>query len=675
VRSRPLRTLTLGLAALLLVAVVVASRPADRRVALNGTLVQSPVATLTPGVAACQPDTIVPDARRLRVPAQVEAGGLRARAVVEAGGRRAVGEWAPAKAGALVVPLPAGVPPGPAGVCIESEGPGQAQILGQPTGEVDRLRLGEGAGSGRMRVAFLYGSGPEALWSHALGQLPQRIAAAGGSAWAPWVVLLGLALALGAVVALLAGVSRRREIVVVALLGFGSAASWSGMMPLFQAGDELAHASYVQVLAELGHPPRDRRHTGELPEELACWAGVQRLDAVRFYHAQRPPWERAGGDPCAGKQRRNVDAAQYQATQPPGYYALATVGYRAGDALGRPLPDRLLLARLVSALLAAVTVVCAFLFVREMLPASPWAARAGALAAGLQPVMMFNHGVVNNDALLFATASAIAAVLARTWRRGPSPRRAVLLGALLGIGLLAKITFILLIPLVAGVQLLIALRGRSLPLRRRLALLAVAWGVALVPAVAYTLAGDAIWEPSAQTEANVAAPTHVGKAQMASHVWQAFLPRLPFMHDAFAGREPPAVHGLLEGPSGRLGWWDDYGIGSPWATLLLLAAVGLVLFAVHRAARRRDWRLPLAAVLAVAAGYVLLLTVALFVPGSYQVQGRYMGTLTPLWALAAAVAVSAVRPARQGQAVAILALAMLSWWALAMEATVSRWYL
>ncbi len=643
--------------------------------ALNGAIYQAPVVTLTPGSAACQPDVVAPDAERVRAPATVQAGAVRTRVVVTVDGRRLEGAWAPARRDALVMALPRGTPRDVgAEVCVESEGPGQAALQGQPTGEPDRLRIGDGTGTGRMRLEYLFGRGEQPLWGSAAGAVAGRIAGATGSAWAPWIVGLGLLGALFALAVLVRGASGRRELLAVALLAFGSAGTWSGITPLFQASDELSHAAYVQVFSELGHPPRDRSNTGEVPEEMACWAHTTRFGLTRFFDAERPAWRRAPKDPCEGQNRRK-DAAQYQSAQPPAYYAMARAGYEAASALDRPLPDRLLLSRLISALLAAITVLSVFLLVRDAFPQAVWPARAAALAAGLQPVMMFNHGVINSDALVFSVSAAVAAVLARAWRRGPTLRRAVLLGALLGLGLLAKITFLLVVPLALAVQVLIWLRAREVPLGRRALLLGATWATALVPAVAYVLLGDAIWEPAEQDEARVSAPVNTSKLRIASYVWQSVLPPLPFMEDVFPGARPPGWHGMITGPTSRLGWWDDYGIEAPASTLLLIGAVSMLAWAAVTALRRRAWRLPLAVGVGVGVTYPALLVWALYIPHDFQVQGRYMGVLLPLWGLAAGTAIASLRPARQGPAVAVLAIAMVTWTALALAATLGRFYL
>jgi hypothetical protein len=673
-RRTELRTLAAGLLLLAIAALLAGMARADRVVASNEVLLQTPVATLTPGSTACQPDGVPADARRVRVPAAVDEGALRARALVSVDGRRLTGEWAASGPGAIVVPLPSGTPVGPVEICIESEGPGQAGLRGAGTGEQDRLKLSGGSATGRMRLDYLFGEGPQRIWGDAFAALPSRVAAANGSAWAPWLVGIGLIAALGGFVALVLAPPGRRALLAVAVMALGSGMSWAGVTPLFQATDELAHAAYVQAMGELGHPPRQKNNTGEVSPEMGCWADVVRLDKARFYHAEHPPWQRPDTDPCAGADPRK-DAAQYQAVQPPAYYAMAMAGYSAGKALDRPLPDRLLLARLVSVLLAVITVLSGFLLVREALPGSPWAARAAALGAALQPVMMFNLSVINSDALVVTTAAVIAVVLARIWRRGPTLRRALLLGGLLALGALSKISFLLLVPCVIAVQLVAVLRWSTVSFRRRALLLAATWAAALVPALAYVTVGDAVWESSVQNDAGVAPPVAVSRTRIASFVWQAFLPALPFMEDRFPGNRPPGVDALLVGPTSRLGWWNDYGIASPWGTLLVLGCVALVAVAVVLAARRPGWRLPLALAAAVTVLYTSLLVAALYDASRFQVQGRYLLPLAPVWALAVGAAFSGVRPRLQRHAFVLVGVGMLGWSALAFAATVSRWYL
>ena len=91
--------------------------------------------------------------------------------------------------------------------------------------------------------------------------------------------------------------------------------------------------------------------------------------------------------------------------------------------------------RLLSALIAGLTVAFTFLFLRELLPDSPWAWTVGALAVAFQPLFGFIGGGVTPDNLLFAASAALIWLLARAFRVGLTPR----LGAAIGLAALAGV--------------------------------------------------------------------------------------------------------------------------------------------------------------------------------------------------------------------------------------------
>ena len=135
-------------------------------------------------------------------------------------------------------------------------------------------------------------------------------------------------------------------------------------------------------------------------------------------------------DQHAGADRTAAGYSYSANPQPPLYYLLASAPYLAASP-GTTL-QRLALMRLLSALLAGVTALCAFLFLREALPAIPLAWTVGALGVAVQPMFLNASSGVNPDALLFAASAALFACMARTcgassighWRsrRAPSSR-------------------------------------------------------------------------------------------------------------------------------------------------------------------------------------------------------------------------------------------------------------
>ena len=131
---------------------------------------------------------------------------------------------------------------------------------------------------------------------------------------------------------------------------------------------------------------------------------------VRFNHGDRHDLDRgpaaaSAGRPGRCRSRASGTGAGVAAPQPPLYYALETIPYYLGS--GGTLLDQLALMRLLSALLAGLTALFAFLFLREALPAVPWAWTVGGLCTALAPLVGFISGAVNPDAMLCAVSAAL----------------------------------------------------------------------------------------------------------------------------------------------------------------------------------------------------------------------------------------------------------------------------
>jgi 4-amino-4-deoxy-L-arabinose transferase-like glycosyltransferase len=471
----------------------------------------------------------------------------------------------------------------------------------------------------------------------------------------------------------------RRDLALVVLLTVAVGASWAALTPTFHTTDEPAHFAYVQSVAELGHPPRQISDTGILSAEQTCWYDGLRATQVRFAVDERPPWSarerRALEDRCEDASRRH-DGAMYHAFQPPGYYMLSALGYEAGGGLS--LPTRLLFVRLISVLLAAVAVACTYLLVRELVPGSPWPPRAGALALAFQPVFMFNEAAVNPDALVVAVAAAIAWTGARAWRRGLTTQRSLALGLLVGVGLWSKANFLLLLPSVAllAVALVVAARGEERV--RRAARIAAAALVAVACLGVYALLSGELWDRTLTYRQPAYGGDGGGVGQLLSFAWQFFLPPLPFMTGLYD--QPPAWAALVEGVTGRLGWWNDYGL-SPEIVVVTVAggaaiAAGALIYVLPRL-RRRPWPILVAATCGF--GFLAALVVADYQyslsAGTSGFEGRYVLPIMPLWGVVVACSVAAVpgrwRPAMTG----LLASAFVAHTGLAVAATLSRYYL
>jgi hypothetical protein len=438
-----------------------------------------------------------------------------------------------------------------------------------------------------------------------------------------------------------------------ATLAVVNAALWAIVTPPFYVIDEPAHFGYVQYLAENGRPPPPA------PADLPPYAGEQQvlLDGVPVALEGRPSWSAADEEEVRrqlqDRDLRAADtAARNAANYPPLYYAYEAVPAWLGSSL--PALDRLYAMRLFSALLAGVTAGASFLFLRELLPAAPWAWTVGALAVGFQPVVGFMSGAVNNDGLLYAAGAVLLFLVARAFRLGLTPRRGAAIGAAAAAGILTKTTMVGLLPgLALGVA---ALWWRSQGDDRK----AAARGALAAGAVTVGIAGawfavDAVFfgRPLAaatggMASQEVSAATSL-RGQLA-YLWQFFLPKLPFMEDAFpAYPDYPVWDVYIQGFIGRFGsfqygfpmWVNQLGLG----VLVTVAGLAGVELVRCRQALRRRWP-ELCVYATMVLGTLLLVGVTGYrfraAEGLNFEQPRYLFTLLPLYGAVVALAARGV---------------------------------
>jgi 4-amino-4-deoxy-L-arabinose transferase-like glycosyltransferase len=324
---------------------------------------------------------------------------------------------------------------------------------------------------------------------------------------------------------------------ICALLACLNAVCWSIITPPFELIDEPSHFAYTQQLAENEALPVSDEYQYS-PEELAV------LLSLRQGEIRARPGRRTISS--AGEQK-SLEEAQHQhfarygsgavggsAAGPPLYYLLETIPY--GLASKGTLLDQLQAMRLLSALMGALTALFVFLFVRETLPATPWAWAVGGLSAALAPLLGFMSGGVNPDAMLFAVSAAIFYCLARGFRGGLTRNLAVAIGALTAAGLLTKLNFIGLVP---GIVLgLIALGVRAARVEgRRAAFTPVGIGLAIAasPVLLYLLINVLSNHPSFGIVSDTLRGQWHSLLSGLSYVWQLYLPHLPGTKNYFPG--------------------------------------------------------------------------------------------------------------------------------------------
>ena len=141
---------------------------------------------------------------------------------------------------------------------------------------------------------------------------------------------------------------------------------------------------------------------------------------------------------------RNRGGYTTDTNNPPLYYFAAAGVYHLSP--WTSLPDRVHFLRLFSALLTACTVLLIFLFLRELLPGTPWAWAVGALAVAFQPMFAFTSSGVTSDTILYLASAGIFYTLARAFRRGLTLGGGLAIGAFAALGILSKMNMIGLAP-------------------------------------------------------------------------------------------------------------------------------------------------------------------------------------------------------------------------------------
>jgi hypothetical protein len=426
---------------------------------------------------------------------------------------------------------------------------------------------------------------------------------------------------------------------ICALVACLNAASWSFITPPFQLPDEPAHVAYVKQLAETGTRPTSSSEAFSLEEGDA-------LLAVHFTNIRQSPGTRAIFSQAEQRQIEvELEATNFPSTngspnagvatsEPPLYYALESVPYLLGSR--GTLLDRLQLMRLLSSLMAGLTALFTFLFLRESLPRARWAWTVGALGVALSPLLGFMSGGVNPDAGLFAVSAALFYCLARGFRRGVTTRSAIATGAVIAVGLLTKLNFVGLTPgalLTLGV---LAVRGARRTGRGALRAPALAAAIGCLPIVVFVVDNTLSHHAALGIVHSAIKETHGSLLAEANYIWQLYLPRLPGTVNDFPGLFTTRQI-WFDGYVGRLGWLDTFFPG--WVYTVALVAAGLIaalcaraLLAARSALRGRVGELACYALMSV--GLLVLVGADSYnsFPGQLDSYGqaRYLLPLLPL---------------------------------------------
>lgn len=316
-----------------------------------------------------------------------------------------------------------------------------------------------------------------------------------------------------------------RPLAILLLVGALHALAWTVVTAPLQGPDEAGHVAYVQHLAETGHRPSAvLGGSHALSSEQGLAMHVARLDALAQLPQARPAWSELRRREWDVARTRIPDAARKDgigpntnARNPPLYYALASLPYRAGG----DFFARAEVMRLGSVLLYLGVIALTWALAGEVV-AVAWQRTLATAVVVLLPLLAFLGGIVNPDMLLVFEWAAFLVTAARLLRLGPS---AVRLGALVVVTGAAVYTHgrgLAIVPPAALAVVLSLLRHRS----RRSALAAI--GAATAIATAAVLLVLRPWEPGGdvyQGQAGGALHGPFSAGQFARYVIGFYVPR------------------------------------------------------------------------------------------------------------------------------------------------------
>ncbi len=171
------------------------------------------------------------------------------------------------------------------------------------------------------------------------------------------------------------------------------------------------------------------------------------------------------------------DTGDYEAHQPPLYYALGVPFYLTAKALG--VDDPGVAVRLLSLILGALSILVVYGTIKALIPGRQSTGLACAGFVALLPMHLALSSSVGNDILAELVFGVALLLMVRLFVTGPTMWTGLLLGLVLGLGLLAKTTCALLFPVAVLTYILLWRRG-TLMARRAVSEMAAMLGISLL---------------------------------------------------------------------------------------------------------------------------------------------------------------------------------------------------
>jgi 4-amino-4-deoxy-L-arabinose transferase-like glycosyltransferase len=201
--------------------------------------------------------------------------------------------------------------------------------------------------------------------------------------------------------------------------------------PKWQVPDEPAHYNYIVYLAQNYRFPV--LQMGDYPHQY-----LEEIKAAKF------------------PSDMSIAPIRYEFHQPPLYYLLAAVLYKATGLLG--FEGQLLVLRMFSVLLGCLLLLVAYAAVKEIFPDREFLALTTTGLIATVPMHIAMSAAINNDTLAELILALIIWLCIKCLKRGLTQRQVVLLGLLLALALLVKTTIYA--PAILSIILALGVRAR-----------------------------------------------------------------------------------------------------------------------------------------------------------------------------------------------------------------------
>jgi hypothetical protein len=243
-------------------------------------------------------------------------------------------------------------------------------------------------------------------------------------------------------------------LLLILVLAALESVAWDVATPAFQGPDEAAQFAYVQHFAETGSIPSATKGTAPLSTEEQDAMTWLNLAPLVGDPPARPAWSSA--DLAVWHQierampkgsRANGGGPNYQASNPPLYYALMAIPYRL--VIWLPLLKRLFVLRLFSALLRLAVIALTWILAGELFGRVRWKQTLAAGVVALEPKLAFMSAVISADNLLVLAVTGFLLAAVRLVKRGPSMARVLAVSGLAAAAVLTQGRGLVTVPVLA----------------------------------------------------------------------------------------------------------------------------------------------------------------------------------------------------------------------------------